>query len=176
MLAEIQHLSEWMATCEEQLSQLLKADEIVERIDEVSGIGLLTASAFVAAVGTPERFKSGRMVSAWLGMTPKEFSSGNRRKLGAISLAGNVYVRTLLIHGARSALLAAKRCAARTPDKLTRLQQWAVQACDRIGFNKATVALANKMVRISWAIWKNARRFDGNFMPNANRPATSVAM
>lgn len=165
VLAEIQHLSEWMATCEQQLKQLLKQDEIIERIDEVSGIGLLTASAFVAAIGTPERFKSGRMVSAWLGMTPKEFSSGTRRKLGAISLAGNVYVRTLLIHGARSALLAAKRCAARSPDKLTRLQQWAVQTSDRIGFNKATVALANKLARISWAIWKHARQFDGNYVP-----------
>lgn len=165
MLAEIQHLSEWMLTCEQQLQQLLKHDEIVERIDDISGIGLLTASAFVAAIGTPERFKNGRKVSAWLGMTPKEFSSGHQRKLGAISLAGNVYVRTLMIHGARSALLAAKRCAARTPDKLTRLQQWAVQACDRIGFNKATVALANKMVRISWAIWKHARQFDGNYVP-----------
>jgi transposase len=169
VLAEIQHLSEWMATSEQQLNQLLAQDAIIERIDEVSGIGVLTASAFVAAIGTPERFKNGRMVSAWLGMTPKEFSSGTRRKLGAISLAGNVYVRTLMIHGARSALLAAKRCAARTPEKLTRLQQWAIQACDRIGFNKATVALANKMVRISWAIWKHARQFDGNYVPHVNR-------
>jgi len=165
VLAEIQHLSEWMATCEQQLHQLLHQDEIIDRIDAVSGVGLLTASAFVAAIGAPERFKSGRMVSAWLGMTPKEFSSGNRRKLGAISLAGNVYVRTLLIHGARSALLAAKRCAARTPEKLTRLQQWAIQVCDRIGFNKATVALANKLARISWAVWKHARQFDGNYVP-----------
>ena len=164
-LAEIQHLSEWMATCEQQLEQLLSQDEIVDRIDEISGIGLLTASAFVAAVGTPERFKNGRMVSAWLGMTPREFSSGRQRQLGAISRAGNVYVRTLMIHGARSALLAAKRCAARAPEKLSRLQRWAIQACDRIGFNKATVALANKMVRISWAVWKNARRFDGNYVP-----------
>jgi len=165
VLAEIQHLSEWMATCEQQLNQLVAQDEIIDRIDSVSGIGLLTASAFVAAIGTPERFKNGRTVSAWLGMTPKEFSSGNRRKLGAISLAGNVYVRTLLIHGARSALLAAKRCAARTPEKLTRLQQWAIQLCARIGHNKSVVALANKMVRISWAIWKHARQFDGNYVP-----------
>lgn len=176
VLAEIQHLSEWMTSSEQQLNNLVAQDEIIERIDEVSGIGVLTASAFVAAVGTPERFKSGRMVSAWLGITPKEFSSGNRRKLGAISLAGNVYVRTLLIHGARSALLAAKRCAARSPEKLTRLQQWAIQACDRIGFNKATVALANKMVRISWAIWKHARQFDGNYVPTVNRPAVVVAI
>jgi transposase len=100
----------------------LASDTIIERIDEVSGIGPLSASAFVAAVGTPERFKSGRVLSAWLGMTPKEYSSGNSRKLGKISRAGNVYVRTMLIHCARSALLSAKRCAANTPEKLTHLQ------------------------------------------------------
>ena len=165
LLAEIQHLSEFMATCEAQLNQLLKHDDIVNRIDAISGIGELSASALVAAMGTPERFKNGRMLSAWLGMTPREFSSGDRRSLGGISRAGNTYVRTLMIHCARSALLAATRCAARTPEKLTRLQQWAVQLKARIGFNKATVALANKMVRISWAVWKHARQFDGNYVP-----------
>lgn len=165
LLAEIQHHSEWMQDCEAQLKQLLRQDDIVQRIDEISGIGLLTASALVAAVGTPERFKNGRMLSAWLGMTPKEYSSGQSRKLGHISREGNGYLRMLLIHGARAALLAAKRCAARTPDKLTRLQQCAIQLCVRIGHNRTAVALANKMVRISWAMWKHARRFDGNFMP-----------
>lgn len=165
LLAEIHHHREWMDQCEAQLSQLLKQDEIVQRIDDISGIGVLTASALVAAVGTPERFKNGRMLSAWLGMTPKEHSSGQRRLLGKISREGNVYIRTLLIHGARSALLAAKRCAARTPEKLTRLQRWAIQCCDRLGHNRAAVALANKLVRISWAVWIHARCFDGNFVP-----------
>lgn len=169
LLAEIQHLSEWMASCEVQLQQLLQHDDVVQRIDAISGIGALTASALVAAIGTPERFRNGRMVSAWLGMTPREFSSGDRRSLGSISRSGNTYVRTLLIHCARSGLLAAKRCAARTPAKLTRLQQWAVQLSERIGYNKATVALANKLVRISWAIWKNERQFDGNYVPTTSR-------
>lgn len=92
--------------------------------DEVSGIGLLTASALKTAVGKPERFANGRQLSAWLGMTPREFSSGDRRKLGHISRQGNVYVRTLLIHGARAALRAAQQCQARTPEKLTQLQRW----------------------------------------------------
>jgi transposase len=98
-------------------------------------------------------------------MTPREFSSGSTRTLGKISLAGNAYVRTLLIHGAGSALQAAKRCAIKTPEKLTRLQQWALQLSERISFNKATVALANKMVRICWSLWKHDRHFDGNFIP-----------
>lgn len=70
-------------------------DEIAHKLDEVSGIGLLTASALKTAVGKPERFASGRHLSAWLGMTPNEYSSGERRRLGRISCKGNVYVRTL---------------------------------------------------------------------------------
>jgi transposase len=167
ILDEIKNCTISIDTCEETLARLLRDDAIIQRLDEAIGIGLLTASALTSAVGTPERFKNGRTLSAWLGMTPKEYSSGNTRKLGKISRAGNAYVRTLLIHGARSALLAAKRCEAKTPEKLTRLQQWAVQLSKRIGFNKATVALANKLVRICWSIWVHERRFDGNFVPTA---------
>jgi len=141
----------------------------VRKLDEVSGIGLLTASALTTAVGKPERFANGRQLSAWLGMTPREFSSGDRRKLGHISRQGNVYVRTLLIHGSRAALLAAQRCQARTPEKLTELQRWAVETAARIGHNKAAVALANKLVRICWAVWCHERRFNGNWQ--STKPA-----
>lgn len=163
LLADITHFGLAMQECEARLTRLLQHDTIAERLDEVSGIGILTASAFMVAVNQPERFKNGRVLSAWLGMTPRENSSGARRQLGSISRQGNTYVRMLLTHGARSALLAAKRCATRTPEKLTALQRWAVQCADRIGFNKATVALANKMVRICWAVWCHERRFNGNF-------------
>ena len=163
ILTDITHFSLAMKECEAQLALLLKHDDVAERIDEVSGVGILTAIAFMAAVNQPERFRNGRMLSAWLGMTPRENSSGAKRQLGSISRQGNAYVRTLLIHGARSALLAAKRTATRSPDKLTELQKWAVQCADRIGFNKATVALANKLVRICWAVWCHERRFNGNF-------------
>lgn len=166
LLAEIVHLKGWMAEAEQQLARLHQQEEIVQHIDDVSGVGLLTASAFVTAVGRPERFRNGRALSAWVGLTPREHSSGSQRRLGSISRAGNTYLRTLLIHGARSALLAAKRCAARTPDKLTRLQRWAVELSDRVGHNRAAVALANKLARICWAVWRHQRRFDGNFLPN----------
>ncbi|WP_061237898.1 IS110 family transposase [Ectopseudomonas composti] len=169
VLAEINLYEQCMAECEQQLKRWHAEDEIVRKLDEVSGIGLLTASALTTAVGKPERFANGRQLSAWLGMTPREFSSGDRRKLGHISRQGNVYVRTLLIHGSRAALLAAQRCQARTPEKLTQLQRWAVETAARIGHNKAAVALANKLVRICWAVWCHERRFNGNWQ--STKPA-----
>ncbi len=169
VLAEISLYEQSMRECEEQLARWHAGDDIVHKLDEVSGIGLLTASALKTAVGTPERFASGRHLSAWLGMTPNEYSSGQRRRLGRISCKGNVYVRTLLIHGARAALLAAKRCKARTPERLTQLQRWVLQTAERIGHNKAAVALANKLVRICWAVWCHQRRFSGDWQ--SARPA-----
>ncbi|MGG2399019.1 IS110 family transposase [Pseudomonas sp. SH1-B] len=163
VLAEINLHEQCMAECEQQLQRWHADDEVVRALDEVSGIGVLTASALKAAVGKPERFANGRQLSAWLGMTPREFSSGDRRKLGHISRQGNVYVRTLFIHGSRAALLAAQRCHARTPEKLTQLQRWAIETAARIGHNKAAVALANKLVRICWAVWCHQRRFSGNW-------------
>jgi transposase len=165
LLAEVNEFIRLIKACEKTNKSNNADNTIIHRLEDISGIGFLTASAFVTAVGTPERFKNGRTLSAFLGMTPREFSSGSTRKLGKISLAGTTYVRTLLIHCARSALQAAKRCATKTPEKLTRLQQWALQLSTRISFNKATVALANKIVRICWSLWKHDRHFDGNFIP-----------
>lgn len=165
LLAEINDFIQLIKECEKTDKAINADNPIIQRLDDISGIGFLTASALVTTVGSPERFNNGRTLSAFIGITPREFSSGATRKLGKISLAGNTYVRTLLIHGARSALLAAKRCAANTPEKLTRLQQWAVRLSERIGFNKATVALANKLVRICWSVWMHDRRFDGNYCP-----------
>src|SRR5206468_7322394 len=90
---------------------------------------------------------------------PRESSSGERRYLGRISKRGDVYLRCLLTHGARASLLAAQRTARTAPQKLTRLQQWAVMTAARRGHNKAAVALANKMARIIWAVWAPRRRF-----------------
>jgi len=163
VLGEISLHEQCIEECEQQLKRWHHDDPVVRKLDEVSGIGVLTASALKAAVGQPERFSNGRQLSAWLGLTPREFSSGNQRKLGHISRQGNTYVRTLFIHGARAALLAAQRCQAKTPERLTALQRWATQTAARIGHNKAAVALANKMVRICWAVWCHGRRFSGNW-------------
>lgn len=124
----------------------------------VPGIGVLTATALAAFVGQPERFPSGRHFASYLGLTPRETSSGFRRRMGRISKRGNTYVRMLLIHGARAALLAAHRV--REPDTL---QRWVLGVEVRTGHNKATVALANRIARIAWRVWKDQRPYERRF-------------
>jgi transposase len=127
----------------------------------VPGIGLLTATALWASVGNVHAFRSGRQLASWLGITPRESSSGGRRRLGRITKKGDPYLRTLLIHGARAALVAAERARA-AGKPLTHLQAWALTRADEGHQNRAAVALANKMARVAWAVWHHERRFDGD--------------
>ena len=111
----------------------------------IEGIGPMTASALVASIGDPNVFKNGREVSAWLGLTPKQNSSGHKIRLGGISKRGDRYLRTLLIHGARTVT---RYCDNKTDTK----SQWVARKKLQHGANKAAVALANKNARIIWAI------------------------
>ncbi len=129
---------------------------------KIPDIGLLSATALRAALSDVQRFPSGRRLASWLGVTAREHSSGERRRLGAIGECGDVHLRTLLIHGARSALLAAKQ-PAKAGRSLDRLRTWALETERRCGHNKATVALGTKTARIVWATWKYQRSFDGNW-------------
>lgn len=104
--------------------------------------------------------------ASWIGLTARESSSAGRRRLGRISKQGDVYLRTLLIHGARSALMAA-HLARRRERPLHRLQTWALACEARRGRNRAAVALANRLARIIWATWKYQRPFDGNWSAKA---------
>ncbi len=128
---------------------------------QINGIGPTIATAAVARVEHIHHFKRGRSFSSWLGITCREYSSGSTRRLGRITKRGDKYLRTLLIHGARSALLAARR-KARSQQPLSRIEQWALSTEQRIGHNKATVALANKMARIMWAVWTRKEAFNPN--------------
>lgn len=111
----------------------------------MKGIGPITASALVATIGDPHVFKNGREVSAWLGLVPKQHSSGKKIRLGKISKRGDCYVRTLLIHGARSFVNVCDK-------KTDNLSLWVTDKKHRCGYNKAAVALANKNARIAWAM------------------------
>ena len=148
---EIGALEARIRDVESQLEAMATANERILRLRTIPGIGLLTATALVGFVGDLRRFPSGRHFASYLGLTPKERSSGNKRRLGAISKQGDSYLRTMLIHAARSALLSAKR----TTKPRDRLRRWAVEREKARGHNKATVALANKLARIVWAIGRS---------------------
>jgi transposase len=120
----------------------------------VPGIGLLTATAMVAFVGDIRRFPSCRSFADYLGLTPREHSSGDVRRLGRITKRGNTYLRMLLIHGARSALRAGM-----LTDQPDDLRAWALDLKRRKGFNLAAVALANKLARVAWRVWTDQRPF-----------------
>ena len=151
---EIGVLETHMHGVERQLAALAQQLPDVDLLQSVPGVGVLTATALVALVGNIRRFPTGRHFASFLGVTPREESSGLRRRLGAISKQGDVYVRMLIIHGARSFLWRAKGCA--TPD---RLQTWALTTQLRRGHNVAAVAVANKLARIVWAVWTQQRPF-----------------
>jgi transposase len=166
MLQELADLKERIAHIERTLADLTREDPIVREMQKIPAIGLLSATALRAAIGDIQRFPSGRHLACWLGITAREHSSGERRRLGSISKQGDVYLRTLLVHGARSALLAAKR-AAQAGRPVDRLRSWALQTEQRCGYNKATVALANKVARIIWATWRYQRPFNGDWQSQA---------
>ena len=165
LLSEVAALEFRIAATEQALEALARELAPIRRLRQVEGIGLLNATALVAAAGSPEQFDSGRHFAAWLGLTPRESSSGNRRRLGRISKQGDGYLRMLIIHGARSVLARASQLQRLAPDQLSRLQRWALALQQRIGHNKATVALANKIARICWAVWRHDRPFDRQYQP-----------
>lgn len=164
-------LSALIDECDALRARLKQVDRVLEEyaaddadcgwLRQINGIGVIIATAAVARVENIHNFKRGRSFSSWLGLTSREYSSGPTRRLGRITKRGDTYLRTLLIHGARSALLAARR-KARSEQPLSRIEQWALATEQRVGHNKATVALANKMARIMWAVWTRKEAFNGN--------------
>ncbi len=155
---EIRELEAHMRSVEEQLKALAQQTPDVARLQTIPGIGLLTATALVGFVGDIHRFGSCRRFASYLGLTPRERSSGERRRLGRISKRGDSYLRMLLIHGGRSLLWSAHRRNA----KPSPLQQWGLRIHKTRGHNKATVALANKLARTVWAVWKRGSQYQAD--------------
>ena len=152
MLDERLTLAADMAAVERPLKALTQCNPDLQRRQTVAGVGLLTSTALVAAGGSPERFPDGQHLSSWLGLSSPESSSGNRPHLGKITKQGDVYIRTLLVHGARAVLTRIKTLQ-RAGKPLPPLYQWANALAQRVGHNQAAGALANTMARICWAVW-----------------------
>lgn len=159
LLETIQTCGAAMASIESALADAVRSDTRCQRLMQVGGVGLLTATALSAGVGDFARFPSGRHLASALGLTPREYSSGNTRRLGRIGKQGDPYLRTLLIHGARSNLLNAA-VRRKRGHSLDRTQRWALALAERKGHNKAAVALANKTVRRLWAAEHHGANFD----------------
>jgi len=145
---EVRALEERIQTVELQLEQLAAQSSLIQRLLTIPGIGLITATALAGFVGSVDRFTTGRRFSSYFGLTPRESSTGQRRRLGRISKKGDNYLRMLLTHGGRTVLLSAARM--KQPD---RLRAWALRVKQRRGHNRAAIAVANKLARIVWAVW-----------------------
>jgi transposase len=153
VLDEIDALEARLKQIDRSLTEIAKHDTAARHLLTVPGVGATIATAMIGSVADIHGFTRARQFAAWLGITPREYSSGQTRYLGRISKRGDPYLRMLLIHGARAALLRAHRRAAKGEQALTALERWALDVERRTHHNKAAVALANKMARIIWAVW-----------------------
>ena len=142
---ELTQRDQQIGELDELIKQQCRADERIKRLLEIDGVGPITASAVVAAIGEAKQFTGSRDLSAWVGLVPRQHSSGGKEQLGHITKRGDTYLRTLLIHGARAVVNA---CQTKTDRK----SKWLQGLIMRRNKNIATVALANKNARIIWAV------------------------
>jgi len=152
LLSEIHHLDERIAQYDHHIEQIAKESAPALQLMQLHGVGATTATALVAMIGRGHEFKSGRQLSAWLGLVPSQYSSGGKQRLGRITKAGDPYLRMLLILGARSVLQTAG-------DKTDAVSRWAVQLAARVGYWKAIVAIAAKNARMCWAVLQRGEDF-----------------
>ena len=131
-----------------EVARIAKSDPVAARLQQLRGVGPLIATALIASVGSGEQFNQGRQMAAVIGLTPRQHSSGGKARLLGISKRGDPYLRSILIHGARSTIAHAKH-------KEDGLSQWMTGLAQRRHLNVAAVALANKAVRMAWAMIRN---------------------
>lgn len=149
---EVTDIDKRLKSCDTQVLNETQNNVVCQRLQTIPGVGPVTATAIYAAVGDGKDFSNGRHFSAWCGLVPKQHSSGGKDNLLGISKRGNAYLRTLFIHGARAVL----RHSGSKSDKLS---CWAIQLAERRGFNRACVAIANKLARMSWVIAAREEEF-----------------
>jgi len=152
LLAHADQLDARIADYDRLIAQAAREDARSKRLMQRSGIGPLTASAFLAGIGNGHDFKNGRQVAAWIGLVPGQYSSGGKARLGRITKAGDAYLRSLLVMGARAILSG-------LGDKQDRFSRWARNLVERRGYWRAVVAIAAKNARLAWAVLKYGEDF-----------------
>lgn len=144
LLTHVTNIEEKIAEYDRVLSRVAKTDHRSQQLMELKGVGPTTASALVASIGNAHDFKNGRQLAAWLGLTPSQYSSGGKSKLGRITKAGDAYLRTLLVQGARSVMVGAE-------NRTDPFSRWVCSLIGRRGYWRAVVAIAAKNARLCWA-------------------------
>jgi transposase len=158
LAADWRQLDERVAAITQDIAALARQDAGCQRLMGIPGIGVITASAMVAAVGTGAAFAKGRDFAAWLGLVPKQISTGDRTILGGLSKRGNRYLRTLLVGGAQALLRYPARWQSHG------FGRWLQAAGIRLHRNVLAVALANKLARIAWGVLRHENSYDPEFI------------
>ena len=152
LLSEVHRLDERVAQYDRHITQMAREDERARQLMRLAGVGETTATALVSMIGNGHEFKCGRQLAAWLGLVPGQYSSDGKARLGRITKAGDPYLRSLLVMGAKALLNAAKL-------KTDRISRWAVALAERRGYWRAVVAIAAKNARMAWAVLARGERF-----------------
>ena len=152
LLSELHRLDERVAQYDRHVAQIAREDTRARQLMRLNGVGETTATALVAMIGNGHDFKCGRQLAAWLGLVPGQYSSGGKARLGHITKAGDPYLRSLLVMGARALLNAAK-------DKTDGVSRWAVSLEQRRGYWRAVIGIAAKNARMAWAVLARAQAF-----------------
>lgn len=159
LLDHLKELDRHVGEIEREIEQWHRVNEASKRLETIPGIGPLTASALVASAGDPSNFKNARQFAAWIGLVPRQIASGGRTQLLGISKRGNVYLRTLLIHGGRGLVQLAKTRA-------DRAGTWLGKLTARRHHNVAAVAMANKNARLAWALLSSGKAYETGHVPD----------
>jgi transposase len=152
LIAEFEALDKRINEIDRKLVAICRTDERCKRLATLPGVGPVIATALIAAVDDGQHFSSGRALAAWIGLVPRQYTTGGKPRLGGIGKRGNQYLRRQLIHGARSVLI---RISARSD----RRAKWAQELLVRAGHNKTLVAIANKTARMAWAVLRSGESY-----------------
>ena len=152
LVTDFQMLDTRIAELDRKLVDICRTHEQCRRLATLPGVGPVVATALVAAIDNGQHFASGRALAAWIGLVPRQYTTGGKPRLGGIGRRANHYLRRQLVHGARSVLY-------RIDKKDDRRFKWAQELLSRAGHNKTLVAMANKTARMAWAMLRSGENY-----------------